>query len=1399
MLASAFSTWQTETHAETPVGSASTRKPQNINARSLSARSLIDSNATDLENPRGWGLYRNESLQDDLDADGSVRLVVGTNPSKSKEQELMKIISSEAGNVTGVISIGKNALALAVKVLPDRVSFLVDKLRASGLVEYVERDSRVEAFYFPNDPDWTYQWGPKKIEADLAWDTTIGSSDILVAIVDTGVDYTHSDLAANYVPLGYDWINNDTDPIDDFGHGTHCAGIVAATLNNSIGIAGVAQVRIMAEKVLGSSGWGTDFTVAEGIVHATDSGAKIISMSLGGGGSDLMHDAVKYAHDHGVLLVASAGNKASSEKHYPAAYDEVIAVSATDSGDNLASFSSYGEWIDVAAPGVDIYSTMPTYHVTMNDIEYGLEMNYDYMSGTSMACPHVAGVAALAWSVYPNCTADQVMRVLEYTADDLGDSGFDEYYGQGRVNARKTVNLPEHDLRITKWQRPRRVDPRQSCEFNATIANSGRKDEANVSVRFLVNGTLIDNVIIDSMSAIGDPETVSFSWNTSLMGNYNVTCYVVPVLGEDSTENNVVHTNTMVRFPGTLTVPSDYLTIEAAVDVAGEGDAISVDYGYYSEDRIDILTDNITLTAIGYAVIDSRAGISDLLNVRANFVTIDGFTILNSEACGVKMKGHGNTLMNCNISDNRESIYIYDSTECTITLNDIDAHGGGIYIVSCTNCTITQNVLVTTSIDGGIHITDSSSNTISLNTITGKKGEGVFTVGLWVYYSQANLITSNNITGHWIGVQVGGSYGNLFFHNDFIDNLQYWSFFESVNTWDNGYPSGGNYWSDYAGQDYYSGPYQNETGCDGIGDTPRIIDASNVDHYPLLVPYPCPNNVPEHDLSVARWQHPKRLDPGQLGVFKATVFNNGRNNETGISVQFFINETMVDSATIDLLEACASKTVSFSWRSTATGRYKATCYVVPVPDENLTKKNVASSNVIVRFPITLHVPDDCSTIRAALASAGEGDTLSVDAGYYVENCIDVLTDNITLSANGCVVLEGSGAGYVLNVLANFVIIDGFTILNSDVYGVKMNGHGNTLTNCNISHNRENIYIYGSSGCTVVLNYVDSHSGGMYVDGCTNCTITQNVLVTTSFNGGMHITDSSSNTISLNTIIGKAFEGYLYTMGLWIVNSQTNLVTRNNITGHSDGLEVGGSYGNVFFHNDFIDNFRYYSDASVNTWDNGYPSGGNYWSDYIGREDYYRGPDQNKPGRDFVADTPYTIDPDNIDHYPLMNPYTNIEISGSDKQKTIVAEGYNLNVSIRITNYGFQSETFKVTVRANEVEIHTQTVTVEPKTTITMLFTWETQGLYMGTYNVTAVADRAPGEADTSDNVWTGFMKITIPGDLNGDFNVGPADFALLSSAYGSTPSKPKWNPNADINNDNRVGPADFALMSAHYG
>jgi hypothetical protein len=286
---------------------------------------------------------------------------------------------------------------------------------------------RVQAESLPNDPYWNWQWGLKKIEADWAWNATLGNSSVLVAIIDSGIDYTHPDLTANYVMGGFDWVNNDTDPMDDYGHGTRVAGVAAAVINNEIGIAGLAQVKIMAEKVLDRQGEGFVDQLANGIYHATNQGAKIISISLSTPENcSQLYDAVKYAYEKNVLLVAAAGNQANNTKRYPAAYDEVIAVASTDENDQKAYSSNYGDWIELAAPGVYILTT----------VRGG---GYDYWSGTSYACPHVSGLAALLWSEFPNATRDWIRNRLRETTDDLGDTGFDEYYGYGRINARKAI------------------------------------------------------------------------------------------------------------------------------------------------------------------------------------------------------------------------------------------------------------------------------------------------------------------------------------------------------------------------------------------------------------------------------------------------------------------------------------------------------------------------------------------------------------------------------------------------------------------------------------------------------------------------------------------------------------------------------------------------------------------------------------------------------------------------------------------------------------------------------------------------------------------------------------------------------------------------------------------------
>ena len=304
---------------------------------------------------------------------------------------------------------------------------------------YVEHAHYVYTTYIPNDPLFKNQWGPKDINLTKAWDITLGNDTIIVAVVDTGIDYTHPDIAAHYLPLGYDIVNNDPDPLDDNGHGTHCAGIIAAVINNSIGIAGTANVKLIAEKVLAANGTGTDYDVALGIQYAVDNGSKVISMSLGGPlPSITLQNAVQYAWSKGAVLVAASGNDGLATIDYPAAYPEVIAVGAINESNQLAWFSNYGKEQELVAPGVNILSTMPTYPVYLNTT-YGVPLDYANLSGTSMATPFVAGVAALTWATHPTATNAQIRYILNHTAIDLGAPGWDIYYGYGKVDAYKAI------------------------------------------------------------------------------------------------------------------------------------------------------------------------------------------------------------------------------------------------------------------------------------------------------------------------------------------------------------------------------------------------------------------------------------------------------------------------------------------------------------------------------------------------------------------------------------------------------------------------------------------------------------------------------------------------------------------------------------------------------------------------------------------------------------------------------------------------------------------------------------------------------------------------------------------------------------------------------------------------
>lgn len=283
----------------------------------------------------------------------------------------------------------------------------------------------------PNDALYkTYQWNLPAIDTENGWSLSRGSEDIVIAVLDTGVQLDHPELAGRLVE-GVNLIS-EGQPSDDVGHGTHVAGIIAAEVNNGEGIAGMSwHNRIMPVKVLDSTGAGSAYAVAEGIIWATDHGADVINMSLGNYASaEFLHDAIRYAYDRGVVLVAASGNDNTERPGYPAAYPEVFAVAATDGYNRKAPFSNYGDYIDAAAPGDAIASTYPG-------------SRYAAMSGTSMASPHAAALAGLILSVNPDLSNEDVMEIMRSTAIDLGDKGRDIYYGYGLIDVKRALEAAE--------------------------------------------------------------------------------------------------------------------------------------------------------------------------------------------------------------------------------------------------------------------------------------------------------------------------------------------------------------------------------------------------------------------------------------------------------------------------------------------------------------------------------------------------------------------------------------------------------------------------------------------------------------------------------------------------------------------------------------------------------------------------------------------------------------------------------------------------------------------------------------------------------------------------------------------------------------------------------------------
>jgi len=321
--------------------------------------------------------------------------------------------------------------ASIIDVPEESSASILDSLQRSGLFTYVERDHYAHTGGVPNDPSYSSQWHLPRIQGPQAWSISTGSAAVVVAVIDSGVYRQHPDLTAKILP-GWNFVKNNADTSDVLGHGTAVAGTLAAATNNGLGISAVNWASmIMPLVAVDDADFAAYSNIAAAIQYAADHGVRVINVSLGGNGSSvLLQSAVDYAWARGSVVFASAMNDGSDTPNYPAACKHAVAVSATDTADHLASYSNFGDWIALSAPGSDILSTM-------NGGGYG------YWFGTSFASPIAAGVAALMLAVNPGLSATDLVNLIEQNADDLGTPGRDDAFGWGRVNAYRAVQAAQ--------------------------------------------------------------------------------------------------------------------------------------------------------------------------------------------------------------------------------------------------------------------------------------------------------------------------------------------------------------------------------------------------------------------------------------------------------------------------------------------------------------------------------------------------------------------------------------------------------------------------------------------------------------------------------------------------------------------------------------------------------------------------------------------------------------------------------------------------------------------------------------------------------------------------------------------------------------------------------------------
>ena len=660
----------------------------------------------------------------------------------------------------------------------------------------------------------------------------------------------------------------------------------------------------------------------------------------------------------------------------------------------------------------------------------------------------------------------------------------------------------------------------------------------------------------------------------------------------------------------------------------------------------------------------------------AGYVALINSTNITAKELELKNSGQGILLVyttnsqiaNNSITNNDLGVHLVSSNNNTISSDNITNNSVGITLSSSSNNTIRENNITNNvPIDregGGLLLDSSSYNVVSGNNITNNNYWGIIaqmssfngiygnnlldnsygvTLG---WSSNYNAISRNTISNSTWGINLYGTYGlhsnaisenlvtkndygiytnaedNKIYHNNFINNTQqvddwswYYPGYPMVNVWDDAYPSCGNYWSDYSGVDVKSGPNQDQHGSDGIGDEPYVINTYNYDRYPLMSPWPSGPGL--HELEVTL-KAPTRLPPGNSTLLQATVSNKGSFGEENVTLFLYLDDNIVNSTTVSLLESGSSYTINHTWTPTAEGLANVTAYATPVQGEILVENNRKTAFVTVSInpPVqNLNTGLYYETIQEAIDAPEtlDGHRIKVKAGMYYEHVTISKSLKITGEDRTYTIIDGSKTGsFVVQINANNVVLSGFTIQNSNVAptpAISISSSNNVISNNTIVNNGWGIYAFSVSNNTIENNIITNNVYGISLEWVT------------------------THTVRNNTITNHE------EAGIYLSDSRNNIFADNIIQNNKDGIVlVSDSNYDKIYHNDFIDNTSpgFTVNSDTNTWDNGYPSGGNYWSNYAG-VDVKSGPNQDQPGSDGIGDTPFTFSGSNQDKYPLMNP------------------------------------------------------------------------------------------------------------------------------------------------------------------